>query len=349
MLREKHPAARATPVEVLDDYGRTPGPLVLTFTQEVMESAARRLQGAAGPCGLDATELKHLLFRFGPESKRLMDELAAWTVWLSAESPPWAAYRAMMANRLIAIDKQPGVRPVGCGEVFRRLWAKALIVECGDEATEACGRINLCAGLSAGIEGAFHALRRGYDATAADAAAAAQPQDPPAVGPDADDPPEPPPIRDAMVLVDAINGFNELNRTAMLWAVRHRWASGARFAFNCYRHHAQLVLRRRQGDSMILLSQEGVTQGDPLSMILYGIGLLPLSELLLEEFPGLRQPWYADDAAAQGDAEQLAPRARQEHPPDPPRIGCGGSSGGPRRVPPPREERRPLPRRVPRR
>ena len=36
------------------------------------------------------------------------------------------------------------------------------------------------------------------------------------------------------------------------------------------------------------------------------IGLMPLLELLLEEFPGLRQPWYADDAAAQGDAEQLA-------------------------------------------
>ena len=33
-------------------------------------------------------------------------------------------------------------------------------------------------------------------------------------------------------LVDARNGFNEMIRLAMLWTVRHRWPSGARFAFN---------------------------------------------------------------------------------------------------------------------
>ena len=51
--------------------------------------------------------------------------------------------------------------------------------------------------------------------------------------------------------------------------------------------------------------------------MLYGIGLLPLSALLLEEFPGLVQPWYADDAAAQGDSQLLAQwlrRLREEGP-----------------------------------
>ena len=33
-------------------------------------------------------------------------------------------------------------------------------------------------------------------------------------------------------LVDSCNGFNELSSLAMLWAVRHRWPAGARFAFN---------------------------------------------------------------------------------------------------------------------
>eukprot|EP00957_Ditylum_brightwellii_P165584 12605519-Ditylum_brightwellii.AAC.1 len=43
-------------------------------------------------------------------------------------------------------------------------------------------------------------------------------------------------------LVDARNGFNELSRFAMLWKVRHRWPTGARFIFNCYRHWALLVV-----------------------------------------------------------------------------------------------------------
>ena len=43
-------------------------------------------------------------------------------------------------------------------------------------------------------------------------------------------------------LVDSRNGFNELSHLAMLWTVRHRWPAGERFAFNCYRHWAQLLL-----------------------------------------------------------------------------------------------------------
>ena len=45
-------------------------------------------------------------------------------------------------------------------------------------------------------------------------------------------------------LVDARNGFNELSHLAMLWTVRHLWPAGARFAFNLYRHCAQLFLRQ---------------------------------------------------------------------------------------------------------
>ena len=41
-------------------------------------------------------------------------------------------------------------------------------------------------------------------------------------------------------------------------------------------------------------------------MIIYGLGLLPLSESLLRSHPDVLQPWYADDAAAQGDAQELA-------------------------------------------
>ena len=84
-----------------------------------------------------------------------------------------------------------------------------------------------------------------------------------------------------ILLVDAANGFNALNRKAMLWNVRHLWPRGARFIFNCYKYCPQLVLQR-EGERLpyILLSREGVTQGDPLSMFVYALALLPLVKKL---------------------------------------------------------------------
>ena len=102
------------------------------------------------------------------------------------------------------------------------------------------------------------------------------------------------------LLVDARNAFNEGNRTAILWTVRHLWPSGARFAFNCYRHWAMLVIRGEAGEIDILFSKEGATQGDPLSMIIYGVGMLPLTRSLKRQCKDCIQPWYADDAAAGG-------------------------------------------------
>ena len=87
----------------------------------------------------------------------------------------------------------------------------------------------------------------------------------------------------------------------MLWAVRHDWPSGAQFNFNCYRHWSTLVVRDiGDGSGHFFHSKEGVTQGDPLAMIAYGIGVLPLIQELREAHPRVTQPWYADDAGAVG-------------------------------------------------
>ena len=107
-------------------------------------------------------------------------------------------------------------------------------------------------------------------------------------------------------LLDDHNGFNELRRLAMLWTVRHRWPTGVRFAFNCYRHWAQLLLRHPGEPPVTILNREGITQGEPLSMVLYGITLAPLAEELRAAYPGLLYPFYADDAAFSGLARQSA-------------------------------------------
>ena len=65
----------------------------------------------------------------------------------------------------------------------------------------------------------------------------------------------------------------------------------SRFNFNCYRHEVRLICRQPGGEVVTILSKEGGTQGDPLVMALYGITLLPLTELLREKFPDVLQPW----------------------------------------------------------
>ena len=80
------------------------------------------------------------------------------------------------------------------------------------------------------------------------------------------------------LLVDAANEFNAGNRITCLWTVQHRWPSGARFSLNCHRHQALLLMRTNDGYAgHWLWSREGVTHSNSLAMILYGIGMLPLT------------------------------------------------------------------------
>ena len=78
------------------------------------------------------------------------------------------------------------------------------------------------------------------------------------------------------LLVYANNAFNNIDRVGMLWTVRHLCLSGPRFFFNFYHHWSSLVLRTRNGPGSFLQSKDGLTQGDPLATIAYGIGILPM-------------------------------------------------------------------------
>ena len=62
-------------------------------------------------------------------------------------------------------------------------------------------------------------------------------------------------------------------------------------------HGAQLILLQPGEPPVTILRREGVTQGDPLYMVLYRITLVPLTEELRAADPGILSPFYADDAA----------------------------------------------------
>ena len=67
-----------------------------------------------------------------------------------------------------------------------------------------------------------------------------------------------------------------------------------------------MILFQTDDTPVIILSREGVTQGDPLSMVLYGITLIPLAEDLRDEYPTILYPFNAKDAAFNGSARRSA-------------------------------------------
>ena len=58
----------------------------------------------------------------------------------------------------------------------------------------------------------------------------------------------------------------------------------------------QLLLYQPGGRPVTILNRKGITHIDPLSMVMYGITLVPLAEDLRAVDLPLLSPFYADDA-----------------------------------------------------
>ena len=100
---------------------------------------------------------------------------------------------------------------------------------------------------------------------------------------------------DAVLLIDAFNAFNELNRAAALHNIRVLCPVIAIYTINTYRQPAQLFVNGGKE----IVSAEGTTQGNPLAMGLYALSIQPLitstSSVRCEALC-----WFAYDASGAG-------------------------------------------------
>ena len=65
--------------------------------------------------------------------------------------------------RLIAVDKCPGVRPIGACGVVHRIVAKAALYILRGDIQAVAGSRHLCAGQIAVVEAAVHAMRSSFN------------------------------------------------------------------------------------------------------------------------------------------------------------------------------------------
>ena len=95
--------------------------LFATLTPTLIRDVGRKVQGSAGPSGLDADAWKRMLTCFRKSSDRLCSALAAAARSLCTYDYANVDLSALTAARLIPLDKAPAVRPIAVGEVFRRI------------------------------------------------------------------------------------------------------------------------------------------------------------------------------------------------------------------------------------
>ena len=122
-LKEKHPDTRLPLVgnptcEAFEEYKDLLKALPLNFTNSDVTCLTSNLLCMAGTLGAEAIEICNCLIYFICASEELRFIIADLDFWMANSSPLWAAYHSLMACRLVALDKGPGLRPMGICETF---------------------------------------------------------------------------------------------------------------------------------------------------------------------------------------------------------------------------------------
>ena len=230
--------------------------------------ATLKTSGGHGPCGVDALEWHRYLTVFGSRSESLGRTVAKIGVRLATEKQDPTSLQAYNACRVIPLDKCPGVRPVGVGEVLRWLIGRTIVSCIQTDMKQLGGNQQLCMGQRCGIEHAIHSLRANFDEN------------------------------EAVLLIEATKAFNLLNRKLALENIKIICPAPFNAVKNSYSSPSPPSV-----NGTTLWSEEGTTQGDPLAMCINGFAILPLIQKISKV--NVIQKGYADEGNACGRISDL--------------------------------------------
>ena len=260
LLEQKHPGVGEVYAEaLLDEPFKRIHPIVFdAINEDTVLKAATVTKGGSGPSGLDADGWRRILCSsvFGTTNLDLRKAIAELIKKLCIEpitpntDGTSSSIEAFVACRMIPLNKNPGLRPIGVGEILRRIAGKVVMSLSKNDVIQSAGSLQVCAGQKAGVEAAIHAMHDIYNSEEAE----------------------------AVLLIDAENAFNLINRKVMIHNISILCPIIATFVRNCYNVPARLFILGGKE----ILSKEGTTQGDPTAMAAYAIGITPLLKLLHE-------------------------------------------------------------------
>ena len=265
-----HPLPRTTPPP-------PPPPIVsapISVSQAEIARAIKSfpLGSSAGPDGLRPQHLKDILSSLPPDTfhSPFLSALADFSSLVLEGNTPPPVRPYFFGARLIALDKHGGgVRPIAIGCVLRRLVAKLACFRVSEDMAEVFSPLQLGFGVKGGIEAAVHAGRHFLDSLSPD---------------------------EAVVKLDFRNAFNSVRRDRMLHSVLSVCPAIFPLVFSAYSASSSLFWEDR-----ILLSSEGVQQGDPLGPLLFCITLHHFLAPLRSSF----RVAYLDDVTLGGSVASL--------------------------------------------
>ena len=288
LLEEKHPKEKEAEIDILlPQAAADPEPVIYEeIDGTAVYKAAKHIQGSGGPTLIDADGWRHILCSksYGKASTELCEAVADLAKKLCRDDINPDTLHEFIANRLIPLDKgedkagNPGVRPIGIGEILRRIIGKVVVGNIREDIINAAGPLQTCAGLKSGIEASIHSMRKIFQENETE----------------------------GLLLVDAENAFNNLNRKAALHNIKELCPPFFRYLSNTYQIPAKMMIND-QVKTDIILSEEGTTQGDVAAMGMYAVGIRPLINILKEttDPSKCKQVWYADDSSAAGILREM--------------------------------------------
>ena len=118
----------------------------------LIQSIVQSMSGVAGPYGLDANGWERMCPSFRKDSDNLCSAIANLTRRLCSTYIDPVGISALVACRLVALDKNPGIRPIGIGETLGWLIGKIILCIVRKDVQRTVGSLQLCAGQEVACE-----------------------------------------------------------------------------------------------------------------------------------------------------------------------------------------------------